>query len=347
MKANLYFKIGLLVLLILGACGKNETEKPPVLHTKAIPVKVAPVTQRTTNLEVAGAGLLSSSQEAKPSFKVGGVIQRIFVKEGDRIRRGQVLAVLNPTEINLQVAQAEESFTKTKRDLARAKNLYRDSVATLEQVQNLETALNVARQGLDIARYNQSYATIISPVEGVVLRKLMNEGEIVGPGTPVLFINATTEADWILKIGVSDQDWTRVREGDAAEVYFDAYPEVTFAGQVRVLSQGADPMTGSYQIEIRVNPAGKRLAAGMFGKARIKTSVAGQYQVVPIESLVEGEGKNAFVYVPKGQKAQKIAVQVAQIAGKEAFISKGLDKVPQVISQGAGFLAENSSIILQ
>jgi RND family efflux transporter MFP subunit len=333
--------------IALVACEAKKAQNDLPANTSSVAVQVAKVEQKTVKTAVVGSGLLSSSQEAKPSFKIGGVIQGIYVKEGDRIRRGQVLAKLNPTEINLQVAQAEEGFAKAQRDYKRVQSLYKDSVATEEQSQNVGTALNVAKQSLEIAKYNQSYATIVSNVDGVVVKKLMNEGEIVGAGTPILFINATTEADWVLKIGVSDKDWTRVQEGDQAEVSLDAYPDMTFTGTVKTLSQGADPTTGSYQIEIKVQTQGKRLATGMFGKAHIHTAIASQYQVVPVESIIEGAGKNAFVYIPKGNKVQKISVQVAQIEQDKALISKGLEQVSQVISTGAGFLAENSTIVLK
>ncbi len=334
------------LLFSLGACGsvKENVEKK---DRHSITVQLAEVQQKTSSKEVVGSGLLSSSQEAKPSFKIGGVIQKIHVKEGDKIYKGQVLATLNLTEINLQVAQAEEAYSKALRDQGRAQNLYQDSVATQEQAQNAGTALNVARQSLEIAIYNREYATIVSSVNGVVIKKMMNEGEIVAPGTPLFFINAATEADWVLKIGVSDKDWTRVQEGDPAEVSFDAYPDTAFQGTVKVLSQGADPVTGSYQIEIRINPNGKRLATGMFAKARIKTSIAGNYQLVPVESLVDGDGKKAFVYIPQGENVRKIPVQVAEIRGPDALVSQGLENINQVIGQGAGFLAENSTIVIQ
>ena len=157
------------------------------------------------------------------------------MEEGDKVRKGQLLATLNLTEINLQVAQYKEGLQKAKRDFQRAENLYKDSIATLEQKQNAETALVMAKQNLDIAKYNQNFSAIYSTVDGVVVRKMQNEGEIVSVGTPLFFINATGDRDWVLKIGVADKDWVRVEEGNPAEIQLDAYPEVTFEGIVKTL----------------------------------------------------------------------------------------------------------------
>ena len=175
----------------------------------------------------------------------------------------------------------------------------------------------------------------------------MNEGEIVSTGTPLFFINATGNRDWVLKIGVADKDWVRVDEGNPAQIHLDAYPEVTFEGVVKTLSQGADQATGSYQIEIRIDPKQYRFATGMFGKATIKTNKVRDYHLIPVESIVEGEGKNAFVFIPDGKKTKKIAVTVESIENNKVLISKGLDSIPNVIADGAGFLSEYATITLQ
>jgi multidrug efflux pump subunit AcrA (membrane-fusion protein) len=96
-----------------------------------------------------------SDLESKPAFKTGGVIERTFFKEGDHVQEGQLLATLHMAEINAQVDQARKGVEKTTRDLARVKNLYADSVATLEQYQNVQTANDVSNETLKIALFNQ------------------------------------------------------------------------------------------------------------------------------------------------------------------------------------------------
>lgn len=337
----------LILTVFIWSCGGSENKAPELTDSKTVSVKLAEVQQQELTTEIKGAGLLSSTREARLSFKTGGIIQKIFVEEGDRVSRGQLLATLNLTEINLQVAQYQEGLAKAKRDYQRAQNLYQDSIATQEQWQNAETALRVAQQNLEIAQYNQSYSAIYSTVDGVVVRKLMNEGEITSPGSPLFFINSTGNEDWVLKIGVADKDWVRVEEGNPAKIQLDAYPDITFEGTVKTLSQGADQSTGSYQIEIKVNPKQYKLATGMFGKAAIQTNKVRRYHLIPVESLVEGSGKEAFVFIPNGKKTKKISVTVEHIRGNKALISHGLDDVSKVIAEGAGFLSENSSITIR
>ena len=85
----------------------------------------------------------------------------------------------------------------------------------------------------------------------------------------------------------------------------------------------------------------------MFGKAIIKTNKVRDYHLVPVESIVEGEGKKAFVFIPNGKKTKKVSVTVESIENDKVLISKGLDAVPKVIADGAGFLSEYSTITIQ
>ena len=154
--------LGLLCTLLsaLWSCGSKEKAEN-LTDSKTVPVKLAEVEQKQLATEIKGAGLLNSSREARLSFKTAGIIQKIYVEEGDKVRKGQLLATLNLTEINLQVAQYKEGVEKAKRDFQRAENLYKDSIATLEQKQNAETALRMAQQNLDIAKYNQNFSAIL------------------------------------------------------------------------------------------------------------------------------------------------------------------------------------------
>lgn len=334
----------LLILSLLASCGKKKEVKKALIEDDIIAVKLADVSHANSTEAIKASGLVGSLQEARLSFKTGGIIEKIFVKEGQSVRKGQLLATLNLTEINAQVQQASESVQKAERDLKRVTNLYRDSVATLEQVQNLTTALSVAKQSLQIASYNQGYSKIYASNNGVIVKKLMNEGELAGPGTPVFFMNASGANDWVIKVGVADKDWTRLRMGDRATVTLDAFPEQIFTAIVSNLSQGADQSSGLYQAELKLNTQGKKIATGLFGKAQITPSVIQKHTSIPIEAIVEGNGDEASVYVVENGKARKLPIQLAGVDNTRAFITSGLAGVSQVITDGSAYLVEGSKV---
>jgi RND family efflux transporter MFP subunit len=334
--------LGLTVFII--ACAHKTQQKESVADNIEIPVKLLKATSETVSDPVVASGFISSSTEARLSFKTGGIIERIYVEEGQSVTKGQLLATLNLTEINAMVDQAKQGFDKAQRDYDRAKNLYRDTVATLEQFQNATTGLNVARQQYEMARFNQSYSEIRATVNGKIVRKLMNEGEIVGVGTPVFFMNAAGASDWVVKVGVADKDWARLKLGNHATVKIDAYPDEVFSGTVSQLSQAPDPMSGLYQAEVKLNPTGKSLATGLFAKAEIKPNSNAQYVSVPVDAITEGNGKEAFVFTVQNNKANKQPVKVAFIKDGKVMLTAGVDSGTQVIVDGSAYLTNGATV---
>ena len=337
-----------LLILALASCGKKQqTQEAAALSTEIIPVRIISVLQENSSEPVRASGLLASETEARLSFKTGGVIQKVYVKEGDKVSKGQLLAMLNLTEINAQVQQANESVKKAERDLNRVTNLYKDSVATLEQVQNLTTALSVAKNNQEIAQYNKSFSEIRATASGVIIKKLMNDGELVGPGNPILVLNATSRKDWVVRVGVSDKDWARLREGNRAEVELDAFPGKTFTANVKNLSVVPDATSGLYQAELSITGADpSRMATGLFGKAVIYPNVSGEqhFKAIPIDAVIEGNGPDAFVYVPEGNKAKRLPIKVAYINNDKAFVTKGLENISSVIIDGSAYLTDGAEI---
>ncbi len=344
-----------LALGLLSGCQKSESAtaerstRPDTAATDNVAVTLAPVQRQALARPIEAAGQLSSETEARLSFKIGGIVRRVLVQEGDYVRQGQLLAALDLTEISAQVAQADQAQAKARRDVERFGRLLADSAAPLEAVQNLRTAYAVAQEQARIARFNQQFSEIRAPVAGRVVRKLLNEGELAAPSTPAFFMNATAgPGTWTLKAAVADKDWARLQVGDPAEVRIDAYPDRQFRGHVSRRAAGADPATGTWQIDVRVDAQpGAPLATGLFARATLRPRQQATYHIIPADALVEGEGDDAFVFAPVGRgagKVRKLPVKVAFLDGSRVYVRAGLDSVPQVVAGGAGFLTEYSTI---
>ncbi|TNE60341.1 MAG: efflux RND transporter periplasmic adaptor subunit [Bacteroidetes bacterium] len=335
---------------LLGGCGPSSAEpaKPNVENQpdERIPVYTTQVQTKTVDLPVHASGILTSTAEQRLSFKVGGIIRKVYVDEGDVVRAGQLLAELDKTEIDAQVNQATQALLKAERDLARVEGLYRDSSATLELLENATTARDVARETARIATFNQQYAEIRATRSGKIIRKLMNEGEITGPGTPVFVLFETNVDDWVVKVSVSDRDWARLRTGMPAQVAMDAYPGVSFRGRVTDLAPAADPANGLYQVEIKVTPQGQRFAPGLFATVQIQPGKARDYAAVPIESIIEGDGQEAYVFIlePDDESVRKQPVRVAFLDGDMAMLAETLDTSVEVITSGAPYLTEKKKV---
>ncbi|HEY3385131.1 MAG TPA: efflux RND transporter periplasmic adaptor subunit [Saprospiraceae bacterium] len=333
------------------ACSDPESKE-----TAAIPaekplnvfyVRTSPVATSGLNDVIHVTGVIQSDTEAKPSFKTGGVIARTFVKEGDYVKKGQLLAQLDLTEIAAQANQAKLALEKAKRDQQRVENLYRDSIATLEQWQNASTAVDMANKSLQIAEFNVAYSQIHSPVEGKVITQLMEEGEITGPGVPVYYIMGVKQSDWKLVAGLTDKNWGKIKKGEKAKVTLDAYPGLVMECEVKRLSDVANPLSGTLDVELSIPSKDKRIAAGMLAHVEIIPSIQSEYTIIPVEALVSSNGRTGIVYVPKDGKAEKRTIQIQQFHGERVAIQSGLEGVTEVITAGSGFLEDGDAISVE
>ncbi len=339
-----YIFSSFVLIFFLSACSKKKVEETN-MATDVIPVKVIQINQEAVGQSIHASGVFTTEDETYLGFKIGGIIQNIMVKEGDAIKAGQLLATLNLTEIKSQVQQAQIGVEKAERDFKRAGNLYKDSVATLEQFQNSKTALDMARQQISVLKFNQNYAEIRALKSGYVLKKLANDGQVVGPGTPILMVNGTTN-NWVLKVGLSDQDWASVSIGDQATVTIDTEKDQNFSATIRAKSEGVDPITGTLWVTLKTNgiPA-KKIALGIFGKANIQPKKKTNAWVIPFDALVEGNENEGFIFITKDEKtAEKIRVKISGIAHGKVYVTQGLEDVKGIITSGNAYLNAGSAI---
>lgn len=343
MKAIYYISILLAAPFFFG-CNTKEPAKT-LADNDTIPVRIIPLDQQTGNAAIALSGQFTTDDEVLLSFKTGGIINQVLVKEGDPIKKGQLLATLNLTEINAQVQQARLSLEKAERDHKRTQNLYSDSVATLEQLQNTRTALQLAQQQLNLVSFNRKFSEIHAPQDGFILKKLADAGQQVSPGTAVLQSNG--EGKWMLKAAVSDQEWALLKLNDKAKIQIASLPGESFEGTVSRKSEGADAATGTFAVYITLT--GKRpqsIAAGMFGKAVVNPSgyASGSWKI-PYEALLDGNGSSGYVFITNDdKKAEKKMVTIAGIEKNTVTITDGLQGAKSLIVSGSAYLTDNSKI---
>jgi len=334
-----------IVVLATTACRGTKPPASSASTSTEVLVRAVPVVVNTAAAEHASAtGTLAAKEEMRLSFKVGGVIGKILAHEGDQVQAGQPLASLDLAEIDAQVAKAQSAADQADRDLARIRNLYKDSVATLSQLEAATTGASVARADLETAQFNRKYATVVAPAAGTILRRLHEANEIVAPGMPVLVMKSA-ESGMVLRAGLADRDAVRVRVGDPATVRFDAYPGTTFTGRVSEISPAASAGSGAYDVEVRLD-GGRDLATGLIGTVDIAPSRAQALRVVPIEAVIEGDGDRATVFAlaPDNKTVRRKAVTVAFIRDGRVAIRDGLDGVTSVVTDGAAYLTDGAAV---
>lgn len=332
----------ILLMVLLISCNTSKQEDK-VINNDTIPVKVTELVEGTLSVPIETSGQFTTEDETLLAFKTGGIIEKIYVKEGDAIRNGQLLASLNMTEIKAQVQQAKIALEKAKRDNMRAENLYRDSVATLEQLQNSKTAFELAQQQLSTAVFNERYSEIRANKNGYILKKLISEGQVISPGSPAFQVNGASQNKWMLKVSVSDRDWSSIAKGDSASISIE---NNTFSGIVSRKSESADPVTGL--TSILIEPTEKidvKLAAGAFGKAKIIPSANIKAWILPFDAILDGNAGEGYVFtVSEDMRAKKIKIRISEIVEGRVIVTAGLDSIKNIITNGNAYLNEKSPV---
>jgi multidrug efflux pump subunit AcrA (membrane-fusion protein) len=273
--------------------------------------------------------------------------------------------------------QAREAAGKARRDLERGKALLADGVTTEEAVQDLTTAYNVALAVMRGADFNAARSRIEATADGVVLRKLAEANEVVQAGQTVLVVGGAKRG-WVVRIGLADRDVVRTHLGDSARVEFDAWPGQSFDGRVSNISSAADSATGTFTVEVQVEPvapatrvdavreaaprmaaprmAGPQVAApqvaaphfvqGLVAKVALRGESEGVVPVIPLQALVEANDKEAgvFIFDPASKTVRRITIQIGRMSGTGIEVLDGLAPDAQVVTDGAAFL-ENGDIV--
>lgn len=340
MKRFALFAVPALVAGLAGCSGapsKAPADEPVV-------VRVAPVTMEKMSLPVYATGTLGPKEDVSLSFKIDGVVARVFVNEGDVVRAGQMLATLDLREIDAAVTRARAAAEKATRDHGRLTRLYADSVVSLEQLEDSGTARDAAQAAYDAAAFNRSHAMIVAPAAGVILRRRVEPGEVVSAGTPLLGFGSRGRGQ-VMRAGLADRDIVRIALGDPAVVRLDAYPDRVFEGRVTEIGAAADPITGTYGVEVAL-PGAAGLPSGLVGSLEILPRAGTQVAVVPVESVLEADGDRATVYIldAEGRHAERRDVRLAFLAGDRVAVASGLDDVREVVTEGAGRLGPGDRV---
>lgn len=340
---NKILAYGLLFLLsaFILSCSTNKAEKNENLVKRVPEVSITEAKLVEYSEQIRTTGRLAFSNEYKLSFKTGGIVEAVYVNEGQRVSAGELLATLTLDEINAKTSQAGIAVEKATRDYNRAKALYADSVATLEQLQNAESQLLNAQQDLQAAQFNQNMSKIVAPSNGIVQKILVTENEITGAGNPIIVFGAENQGK-VLIANISDVEVAKIEIGDKATLHFDAYHEAAFTGNVIEIAGMANPTTGTFEIKIQVNDTENKLKSGFIGSAVITSSDLKRNIEIPIEAMLQANHKTGVVYRIENELAIKQQVRIAKITNDKLLISSGLSVNDKIIVEGFAKLKGDS-----
>jgi membrane fusion protein, multidrug efflux system len=340
-------RLGLVLSAFLGVaggvgCDKAVPDAAAQTSQPAIQVRTAPVGKGPIDKPIRGTGVLLPKQTMDLSFKLGGVVASVDVEDGQRVKKGQLLARIDPTEVAANVAQAQESLAKAERDAARTRTLHDGKVVTQSDLDNAKTGVSIAKSASVAAGFNLRHTTLVAPADGWIDLRSAEPGEVVAPGRPVLRFSSESKG-WLAKVALADRDALALTTGARAEITLDAAPSALLVGKVENVSTAADPRTGTFAVEVLLEKSQQPLRSGLTAKVRFPQKLAAPF-VVPISALSSGDRDRAIVFAADGAVARRVPVRVAFLDGDRAAIAEGLAGVSSVIISGVADLREGAAI---
>lgn len=343
MRGRGWMGMSAVLMLMLTSCGKADApanSPPPPAPVEAVQIGAANGAETLTF-----TGRIERRREMDLSFRVPGVMTRLDVEAGDRVRAGQVVARLDPTGVAAAEQRARADLERAERDMARARTLFDQGFVSRQRLDDSASALKAAQAGMSAAAFDRRWASLVSPVEGVVLTRTAQAGEVVQPGQTVITV-ADERSGLVLRANAPDRQAGRVKVGDTVRVDLGG-GAATVVGQVVRVGRSANALTAGVEIEVALPPSAQALS-GQVASASVAvgSEVGAQATRVPAEAILEAKDRAASVLVVDAQgKARRRAVTFEGFEGDFARVS-GLPPGARVITAGAGFVSDGQAVLV-
>lgn len=327
-----------------GAAPAAQVEPP---EEDSIAVRTQAAEQRALSAVYSTSATLRADRRATVTARTRGVIEDLLVEEGDRVRAGQPLAVLENDEQTIELARAETTRDNTARELARAENLREQELLSEEDYDAILRSAEEAKHGADLAALMLSRTVIRAPFDGRILKRHLDDGGNVSDGSAVYDL---ADLDPLYAdVGVPERQIARLGVGQQVRLVVDSTGEEA-DGVIERLAPEVDAATGTVKVTVAVHGA-PALRPGGFVRVDIVVDTHDDAVVVPRSALVaEGRRWHLFRVLPDGGKVERLEVERGFEEGDlveiERVVAPGEPLRPgdPIVVVGAAALSDGSTV---
>lgn len=313
---------------------KEMNEKATMVPEEfAIPVQIATVGEKTISNGLTATGEFAGWEEVTLVAESQGSIQYLKVVEGQKIRKGQVIAKVDAVSLSSQLSGAQSAFAKAEKDVARYERLLKVGAISQSALEDIRIQKENARA--NIAQINQqlSFTVIKSPIDGIVNKLMVEETSFVLAGKEIAEIVQINRLK--IKVNIAEDNLAKIKEGQQVSIKTDVYPLAIFKGKVSNISVKADA-SRKFQVTIEVdNIEDNQLRAGLFAEVSfdvLKTNES-EAMVIPREAIV-GSLQNPAVYLLNDSTVTLQKIKVGAVINGDVAVLEGLQNGQQVVTKG-------------
>ena len=327
-------------------------------QSRSIAVVTAHPVRRTIVPQLHFSGSLDPEWQAQVAAKVDGRLEKVYVHEGDRVEKGQVLAILEQmdTDANLLSAKgsfldAQTSLRKAETDLARYEKLYATGAVSQQVVDDYRFARDNAAAKLEAARgslqgmESKAAGTVVTaPADGIVAKRFYQEGYYAKAGTPLFAIADIS----MLKttIHIPEGQVTGVKVGNEADIALPAYPGKKLVGKITRIAPVADLPAHTFAAEVSVDNS-EGLLAGVYANVSLIGEPREQVLTIPMNAIVMRDDQQTVFVADAQGVVQRRVLALGYSDDNVAEVLSGLDENDTIVVEGHNKLREGSRINLE
>ena len=342
LKTRNIIAIGIIVVVVgfiafkLFANKQDINERAAVVPkgVSAMPVKVSPVEEKSLDKSISLTGSFEARKTLPLTAEAQGSIIQLNIKEGQPVSRGQLVARIDPTTIESNVASLNAALNNAIKNKERYERLV--AAGAISQKQYEDVALNVesARASLTAAQQQKKYTVIHSPMSGIIGEVKVEQGSFATMGMQIGNVVDISKLKMVLK--VPEEDVIKLKKGQPVKIVTDVYPDHTFSGNITLISVQADAGR-KYDVEVEVANNGQfPLKAGMFGTASLNAQNGDNSKklFIPRKAIV-GSIKDAQVFVLNSDSTIALKkIEVQNQSGEDVIVLNGLNPQDKVVTTG-------------
>ena len=329
---------------VAAGCGRGSAaeNQAKVDKVEAVMITVAPVATRTVERTVSVVGTLTANMQADVASEVEGQVTSIDADLGDRVQKDQPLARVRSDVLEARLREAEASFDKAAADDTRARPLRDDKIISVQEYEQVRTALAVAKARRDQLRIEVERAVIRAPFDGSIAARLVDAGNYVRPGTAVFRL---VQDDPLKFRGeVPEREVPSVQPEQQVRVLVDPYPGETFLGTLSRLGSAANPQARSLAFEALVPNSDRRLRPGFFGRAEIVVRLDERALAVPRSAVTMFAGVTKLFVVEEGIVHERAVDVGVDLGDGWVEVMQGVSRGMVVATSGLSKLADGTQV---
>lgn len=328
------------IVCVLAACGGDEKQLP---EKKAV-VKIDTVRQVSANDELQFPGRIVAASETNVSFKVPGTLRKVYVKKGDPVKKGQLIAELDDSDYRVQLSATEAEYSQIKAEAERVMGLYEDGGTTASNYDKARYGLQQIEAKLTNHRNQVTYTRLYAPVSGAVQTSYFNGGETIGAGMPVLSI--LTDGDLEVEVNLDPKSYMLREQFSTFTCICDVLPNDPLQLQmINVLPRANSNQL--YTMRLKLDAEGRNFAAGMTAWVKIGTTAQNdQHFVVPTTSVLkQGDKTYIYTYDANAQTVHQLPVDVLELHTDGTAVVHGDMKAGDlVVSSGVHHVSDGLKV---